>query len=318
MPVVRISSNRLSSLRPSRSGMDGLVPVTSGRSLKRAAELRGRAVSMGAFRFGPSMPSPQRWSPQVALWVHFPPHATCRGGSAPPTIFGSPRFGAALVASWSWRSCRLRGAGLCCCEESLIGHLRRLLRSSLWLSSSRGCTLSAWASFANWPMRPAAGLTSTLGPKKSPTSCGRTYSPTSVLPSSFGWPTEQTVPCLRKQPKEPRRRQNPPGASAFWLRDGRMRILIDPREIVSVSSAGNYVEYALTSGRRHLIRATLRAEEARLSSFGVARVHRTRLVNVKRMVAVKWGPSGDFEVRLDTGEVVVGSRRFKATVAGIV
>jgi hypothetical protein len=111
---------------------------------------------------------------------------------------------------------------------------------------------------------------------------------------------------------------DPPRAPAFWLRDGRMRILIDPREIVSVSSAGNYVEYALTSGRRHLIRATLRAEEARLSSFGVARVHRTRLVNVKRMVAVKWRPSGDFEVRLDTGEVLAGSRRFKATVAGLV
>lgn len=110
----------------------------------------------------------------------------------------------------------------------------------------------------------------------------------------------------------------PPATPAFWLRDGRMRILIDPHEIVSVSSAGNYVEYALTGHRRHLIRATLRAEEARLSSFGVARVHRTRLVNVKRMVAVKWRPSGDFEVRLDTGEVVAGSRRYKATVAGIV
>jgi hypothetical protein len=109
-----------------------------------------------------------------------------------------------------------------------------------------------------------------------------------------------------------------PATPAFWLRDGRMRILIDPNEIVSVSSAGNYVEYALTGGRRHLIRATLRAEEARLSSFRVARVHRTRLVNVKRLVAVRWRPSGDFEVRLDTGEVVVGSRRFKATVAGIV
>jgi hypothetical protein len=108
------------------------------------------------------------------------------------------------------------------------------------------------------------------------------------------------------------------GVAARPLRDGRMRILIDPHEIVSVSSAGNYVEYALTGGRRHLIRATLRAEEARLSSFGVARVHRTRLVNVKRMVAVRWRPSGDFEVRVDTGEVVVGSRRFKGTVAGIV
>ena len=109
----------------------------------------------------------------------------------------------------------------------------------------------------------------------------------------------------------------PLATPALWLRDGRTRILINPHEIVSVSSAGNYVEYALTDRRRHLIRTTLRAEEARLSSFGVVRVHRTRLVNVRRMVAVEWRPSGDFKMRLDTGEVVVGSRRFKASVAGI-
>jgi hypothetical protein len=124
-----------------------------------------------------------------------------------------------------------------------------------------------------------------------------------------------TVPALAVEgtPEVPGR----PATSAFWLRDGRKRILIDPHEIVSVNSAGNYVEYALTDRRRHLIRATLRDEEARLSSFGVVRVHRTRLVNVKRMVEVKWKPSGDFEVRLDTGEVVVGSRRFKASLARI-
>ena len=130
------------------------------------------------------------------------------------------------------------------------------------------------------------------------------------------WLANRAVPA--EAVEGTREAPGPPATRTFWLRDGRMRILIDPHEIVSVSSAGNYVEYALTSGRRHLIRATLRAEEARLSSFGVARVHRTRLVNVKRMVAVKWRPSGDFEVRLDTGEVVAGSRRFKATVAGIV
>jgi LytTr DNA-binding domain len=103
----------------------------------------------------------------------------------------------------------------------------------------------------------------------------------------------------------------------LWLRDGRTAILIDPNEIVSVASAGNYVDYQLTGGRSHLIRATLQAQEARLAPFGFVRLHRSRLIHPRRIVAVEWRASGDFEVRLDTGETVAGSRRFKAAVAGI-
>ena len=106
-----------------------------------------------------------------------------------------------------------------------------------------------------------------------------------------------------------------PATPEFWLRDGRMSVLIDPGKIVSVTSAGNYVEYQMTDQRSHLIRATLQAEEARLAPFGIVRVHRTRLLNVRRIVALERRPSGDFEVRLDTGETVFGSRRFKAAAA---
>ena len=108
-----------------------------------------------------------------------------------------------------------------------------------------------------------------------------------------------------------------PSAPELWLRDGRSSILIEPREIVSVISAGNYVEFQLTGGRSHLIRTTLQAQEARLAPFGIARVHRSRLVNLKRIVGLEWRASGDFEVRLDSGELVTGSRRFKAAVASI-
>jgi DNA-binding LytR/AlgR family response regulator len=109
----------------------------------------------------------------------------------------------------------------------------------------------------------------------------------------------------------------PEAPAELWLRDGRASILVDPAEIVAVTSAGNYVEYVLADGRVHLIRATLQAEEARLGRFGIARVHRTRLVNVKRIVALEWRPSGDFELRLDTGVLVAGSRRFREAVAFI-
>ncbi|MFI5013839.1 MAG: LytTR family DNA-binding domain-containing protein [Hyphomicrobiales bacterium] len=57
------------------------------------------------------------------------------------------------------------------------------------------------------------------------------------------------------------------------------------------------------------MRGTLTAEEARLLPFGVTRVHRTRLVNLNHVVAVELRPSGDFALRMDTGEVLIGSRR---------
>jgi hypothetical protein len=109
----------------------------------------------------------------------------------------------------------------------------------------------------------------------------------------------------------------PSADSRLWLRDGRSSILVDAGDIHCITSAGNYVEYVMATGERHLIRTTLQAEAERLSRFGVARVHRTRLVNVNRIVAVIWRPSGDFDLRLDNGETISGSRRYKASVAAI-
>jgi DNA-binding LytR/AlgR family response regulator len=107
----------------------------------------------------------------------------------------------------------------------------------------------------------------------------------------------------------------PPGE--LWLRDGTTSVRIDPGEIVWVASAGNYVEYCLASGKRHLIRATLAGEEARLVPLGLVRVHRTRLVNARRIKRVTARASGSFEVELDSGEIVVGSRRYRQGLAGL-
>jgi DNA-binding LytR/AlgR family response regulator len=103
----------------------------------------------------------------------------------------------------------------------------------------------------------------------------------------------------------------------LWLRDGSARIRIEPHDVVWVSSAGNYIEYCLASGRTHLVRGTLAAEEARLVQFNIVRVHRTRLVNLSRVSALKAGPNGDFELALDTGQVISGSRRYRGAVTSI-
>ena len=99
----------------------------------------------------------------------------------------------------------------------------------------------------------------------------------------------------------------------LWLRDGTTAVRIDPRAIVTVSSAGNYVEFSLTD-KSYLIRATLAGEEMRLRPFGIRRVHRTRLVNFNRVIAIEPRPGGDFNLRMDNGELIAGSRRYKDVV----
>jgi DNA-binding LytR/AlgR family response regulator len=106
-----------------------------------------------------------------------------------------------------------------------------------------------------------------------------------------------------------------PQPQALWLRDGSKRIKIDPHDVIRVSSAGNYVEYSLANGQTHLIRGTLSAEEFRLKPFQIVRVHRARLVNLKRVSGLELRPSGDFELKLDSGQIVLGSRRYRSAVA---
>ena len=102
-----------------------------------------------------------------------------------------------------------------------------------------------------------------------------------------------------------------------WLRDGNTRIRIEPRDILWVNSAGNYVEYSLADGTNHLIRGTLASAEAELTRFKLARIHRTRLANLGRVTGVETKPSGDFELTFDTGQTILGSRRYKAAVASL-
>jgi hypothetical protein len=97
----------------------------------------------------------------------------------------------------------------------------------------------------------------------------------------------------------------------LWLRDGPTRIRVSPAEVLWVASAGNYVEYVLAGGQRHLIRGTLGGEGERLAGFGIVRVHRTRLVNLKRVVTVVPRDSGDLDLRLDTGDLVICSRSYR-------
>jgi hypothetical protein len=107
-----------------------------------------------------------------------------------------------------------------------------------------------------------------------------------------------------------------PPRQGLWLRDGPRSFYIDPRDIISVTSAGNYVEFRFSAGLR-LIRGTLAAEEARLKDFGLVRVHRTRLANLHHILAIELRPAGDFLLRMDNGDTIAGSRRYRKTAISI-
>jgi DNA-binding LytR/AlgR family response regulator len=106
----------------------------------------------------------------------------------------------------------------------------------------------------------------------------------------------------------------PPADERIEVRDGGTAVFLAPGDITHVEAAGNYVEFH-TATKTHLVRGTLASWEARLIARGFIRVHRSRLVNRSKISAFKPTPAGDLEITLDSGSVVLGSRRYRAVLA---
>lgn len=117
---------------------------------------------------------------------------------------------------------------------------------------------------------------------------------------------------LRQQ--QPAAPVGPAADSTFDIRDGAKLTRVRLADILAVTSAGNYVEFALADGRRLLMRKPLAALESDLEGRGFVRTHRSWLVNAARVTALKPEGSGDYEISLGTLEVPL-SRRFKAALA---
>ena len=108
-----------------------------------------------------------------------------------------------------------------------------------------------------------------------------------------------------------RARQVPPASQVDVLevRDGARRVFLPVGDILWVEAAGNYVELH-TGGDTVLHRASLAQMERRLPGF--VRIHRSRLVSRAAIAQVETKSSGDFSLRLTSGESLAGSRRFRA------
>ena len=100
------------------------------------------------------------------------------------------------------------------------------------------------------------------------------------------------------------------GTPPIEVRDGARRLFVPVSDILWVEAAGNYVELHRASAPV-LHRAALADMERRLTGEGFVRIHRSRLVRRDAIVSVETKSSGDFAVRLASGQVLAGSRRFR-------
>jgi two-component system LytT family response regulator len=95
---------------------------------------------------------------------------------------------------------------------------------------------------------------------------------------------------------------------------GAERLLLSPDEVGWVESWGNYARVH-AHGKRFLLRETMSALTDRLAPLGFARIHRTAIVNLRRIAAVAPHPTGEYYVRLESGETLRVGRVYRDAIA---
>lgn len=100
------------------------------------------------------------------------------------------------------------------------------------------------------------------------------------------------------------------------LKSGGAVVFVNAADVIWAKAAGNYVEVH-TRVATHFCRMTLSQLEDMLASSGPAhmRVHKSYLVNLSAVAAVKPTGEGDAEITLSSGDTVPVSRRHRERIA---
>jgi two-component system LytT family response regulator len=94
------------------------------------------------------------------------------------------------------------------------------------------------------------------------------------------------------------------------IRSGGHVVFLRPAEVDWIEATGDYL--TLHCGKKSwLQRATLTAIEEKLRHHGFARVHRSAIVNLRRISEMKSLDNGEFLVRLDNGTELKLSRSYR-------
>lgn len=95
----------------------------------------------------------------------------------------------------------------------------------------------------------------------------------------------------------------------FAVRSPRALSFVNAADIDWVEADGNYVGLH-SQGKRHLVRETLKAVEARLDPQQFVRVHRSAIVNVECIVSLEPYLHGEFVLTLRDGSKLTSSRTY--------
>jgi two-component system LytT family response regulator len=117
---------------------------------------------------------------------------------------------------------------------------------------------------------------------------------------------------LVAEPLSRRPEEAPPSAPLrrFAVKDGDRYLLLRADEVQWIEAAGNYVGLH-ARGKVFLMRSTLADLARGLDADRFARIHRSTIVNVDRVAEIVPDGSGDFLVKLRTGEVLTMSRTYR-------
>ena len=97
------------------------------------------------------------------------------------------------------------------------------------------------------------------------------------------------------------------------VRDGQRVLRLRTQTIRWIEAAGDYM-CVHTDGETHVLRATLGELEAQLDPRQFQRVHRSRIVNLKRVSALRPHINGEYFLELDSGHTVKLSRSYRDKV----
>lgn len=101
----------------------------------------------------------------------------------------------------------------------------------------------------------------------------------------------------------------------FLVRKLDREFLVQATDIDWLQAAGNYVNLHV-KGRAYPLRSTIAGIEARLDPRRFARVHRSYIANLDRIVSIEPLETGDARLHLADGSVLPCSRRHRATLRG--
>ena len=93
-------------------------------------------------------------------------------------------------------------------------------------------------------------------------------------------------------------------------------ILIPASDVDWIGAEGNYVSIHVR-GADYLVRTSLQTLERRLPTQRFARIHRSTIVNLERVVELQPWSHGDLIVFLHDGTELRLSRRYKDRLSGI-